>query len=235
MTPKWRVRFRQFGRSTKSLQYSVYYAECWRVSRRYKPGMCGSFLSYKLEGNKNNNKHIGCLASTGRGRDENYYYSQHHRAFTTKLLRKYRNISREDANKVADDFVRILQIANAGHVCSRPGPGTARYNTEHDVVIEISPSEPRPESDVIIPKDMVGSPRAALPATTASIVDLSKAEDGKDGTCAVCLEGMGRWMKMKMPCKHSFHATCIIKWLLESHSCPMCRHQLPAARFKQFY
>ncbi|XP_026410204.1 E3 ubiquitin-protein ligase RNF181-like [Papaver somniferum] len=49
--------------------------------------------------------------------------------------------------------------------------------------------------------------------------------------CAICLE-LSRVKEeiSRMPCGHIFHADCLISWLEQSNSCPMCRfkveHQL---------
>uniref|UniRef100_A0A914W6Z9 E3 ubiquitin-protein ligase RNF181 n=1 Tax=Plectus sambesii TaxID=2011161 RepID=A0A914W6Z9_9BILA len=31
---------------------------------------------------------------------------------------------------------------------------------------------------------------------------------------------------VKMPCKHQFHASCILPWLSKTNSCPVCRYEL---------
>jgi hypothetical protein len=42
--------------------------------------------------------------------------------------------------------------------------------------------------------------------------------------CSVCLSGMTVKNSRVTPCGHVFHETCLIDWLTESVTCPMCRH-----------
>ncbi|KAI3944489.1 hypothetical protein MKW92_044973 [Papaver armeniacum] len=55
--------------------------------------------------------------------------------------------------------------------------------------------------------------------------------DGKDSSsCAVCLEGIIDGSKISnMPCLHMFHSACLVTWLHESNSCPICRRQVDPA------
>ncbi|KAL5554006.1 hypothetical protein UlMin_041407 [Ulmus minor] len=47
------------------------------------------------------------------------------------------------------------------------------------------------------------------------------------GDCAVCLEGFSeRKYRLCLPCLHVFHENCIVSWLLESTSCPLCRFEI---------
>ncbi|GLT29872.1 hypothetical protein SLA2020_047090 [Shorea laevis] len=45
------------------------------------------------------------------------------------------------------------------------------------------------------------------------------------GVCAVCLEDMsgGATELIEMPCRHYFHQSCILAWLVKKLSCPLCR------------
>lgn len=51
---------------------------------------------------------------------------------------------------------------------------------------------------------------------------------GIENTCAVCKDEftIGE-LCLLMPCKHHFHKDCLIPWLKERNSCPVCRYELP--------
>ncbi|XP_055962007.1 uncharacterized protein LOC130014727 [Mercurialis annua] len=68
-------------------------------------------------------------------------------------------------------------------------------------------------------------------ATKSSVDALDRinvsADDGME--CSVCLEGIEvSEPAIRMPCLHYYHQDCIVKWLCQNHSCPLCRYELPA-------
>ncbi|CDY26096.1 BnaC06g11000D [Brassica napus] len=51
--------------------------------------------------------------------------------------------------------------------------------------------------------------------------------------CSVCLDDFEVGAEAKqMPCKHNFHADCLLPWLELHSSCPVCRYQLPTDETK---
>ncbi|KAL0346124.1 UNVERIFIED_CONTAM: putative E3 ubiquitin-protein ligase RHC1A [Sesamum radiatum] len=74
--------------------------------------------------------------------------------------------------------------------------------------------------------------RVSLPASRTSInalptIKISKKHVRADSTCAICQERfeLGSQVR-KLPCKHLYHSDCIVSWLEQRSSCPVCRQQL---------
>ncbi|XP_012843165.1 PREDICTED: uncharacterized protein LOC105963319 [Erythranthe guttata] len=68
--------------------------------------------------------------------------------------------------------------------------------------------------------------RVLVKRTVAEYSSSNDDEDGGFGTCTVCLEGFSN-EAYSMPCGHYFHGDCIREWLRTSHSCPVCRYEVP--------
>lgn len=74
-----------------------------------------------------------------------------------------------------------------------------------------------------------------VPTCDHAIEMLTRAkieEVESDQRCVICLEDIEKegecaLLLLKMPCLHVFHEECIIRWLKTSHSCPICRFNMP--------
>jgi len=70
-----------------------------------------------------------------------------------------------------------------------------------------------------------------IPVVQISEVHCKKLDDGKsleNPLCTVCQENMPMGIKaMVVPCGHIFHPDCILPWLKDHNTCPVCRYELP--------
>lgn len=79
--------------------------------------------------------------------------------------------------------------------------------------------------------------RFAAPAASARVVDsattiMSYREDtsGSDQgskTCAICCDEFDVGVQVRLlPCLHMYHVGCIDRWLAQSRTCPVCKHEI---------
>ncbi|CAN6478068.1 unnamed protein product [Victoria cruziana] len=65
---------------------------------------------------------------------------------------------------------------------------------------------------------------AAIP--TVKITQAILADDSLN--CAICKDEFEADVDAKqLPCRHIYHGDCILPWLSQHNSCPICRYQLP--------
>ncbi|XWS65969.1 hypothetical protein CRYUN_Cryun05aG0159500 [Craigia yunnanensis] len=74
-------------------------------------------------------------------------------------------------------------------------------------------------------------PPASKAAVEAMLtVEIDETHIYNELYCAVCKEQFELGTKVRnMPCNHLYHSNCILPWLQLRNSCPVCRHELPAA------
>ncbi|KAH8743240.1 hypothetical protein F5883DRAFT_48431 [Diaporthe sp. PMI_573] len=72
---------------------------------------------------------------------------------------------------------------------------------------------------------------AAPPASESAIEKLEKTEldrqmmgDGAKVDCTICIDELYLGDDVTvLPCKHWFHGECVVRWLEEHNTCPICR------------
>ncbi|KAL6009913.1 putative E3 ubiquitin-protein ligase rhc1a [Asimina triloba] len=92
---------------------------------------------------------------------------------------------------------------------------------------------PGPGLDEILEQLTQNSRRGPPPAPRSAIdamptIKISQRHLRIDSHCPVCKERFELGIEAReMPCKHIYHQDCIIPWLVQHNSCPVCRHELP--------
>lgn len=72
------------------------------------------------------------------------------------------------------------------------------------------------------------APRSAIDAMPT--VKITQRHLRGDSHCPVCKDKFELGSEAReMPCKHLYHSDCIIPWLVQHNSCPVCRLELPSS------
>ena len=133
-------------------------------------------------------------------------------SFSIRNLRNGRsnsNFSNRIGNRIFDLLNRIATIQN--------------YNDEVDNIIN---------QIMINDTNKYGNPPAsknAIEKLQKCKIDMEKLKEfGIENSCAVCKEEFTVGEEcLLMPCQHHFHGNCLLPWLNERNSCPVCRYELP--------
>ncbi|XP_068659208.1 probable E3 ubiquitin-protein ligase RHC1A [Aristolochia californica] len=106
-----------------------------------------------------------------------------------------------------------------------PGVGLRRANISDYFV--------GPGLDELIEQLTRNDQRGPPPAPRSSIeamptVKITQRHLRGDSHCPVCKERFELGTECReMPCKHIYHSECIVPWLVQHNSCPVCRLELP--------
>ncbi|KAK6936924.1 Zinc finger, RING-type [Dillenia turbinata] len=85
----------------------------------------------------------------------------------------------------------------------------------------------------LIEQLMLNDRRGPPPASHSSIdamptIKITQGHLRIDSHCPVCKEKFELDSDARqMPCNHIYHSDCIVPWLVQHNSCPVCRHELP--------
>ena len=55
-------------------------------------------------------------------------------------------------------------------------------------------------------------------------LEVGRMEEGEEGHCSVCLDPLTLGQETRrLPCGHTYHRSCVDRWLLQKRKCPLCK------------
>lgn len=84
-------------------------------------------------------------------------------------------------------------------------------------------------------KETRGATTAELKHATCvlPLTKINTLTDHVDIECSICHESyLGTDIVRRLPCAHTFHQTCIDKWLESSRQCALCKHEITSPHAK---
>lgn len=146
-----------------------------------------------------------------------------------------------DTNELSRIFSNVMRDVHPSDGEQRGGPPVGFVQGLREILNLINPGNAalgdavysQEALDQIITNLMEANPQsnAAPPATEQALRDLdrravtSEMLTGESSTdCTICIEELKEGdMAAFLPCKHWFHADCVVLWLKEHNTCPICR------------
>lgn len=113
-----------------------------------------------------------------------------------------------------DDDFASANVAEFGHPGDHLGPGLQQ------LIQHLAENDP----------NRYGTPPASVSAIEGllSIIISEEHLNMDTSHCAVCKDEFKLSLDVKqLPCKHLYHPECILPWLAQHNSCPVCRFELP--------
>ena len=74
--------------------------------------------------------------------------------------------------------------------------------------------------------DPQAEPVRTQPVPTHRIHQLPLVEGEAGSSCPICLGETEQQQVKRLPCGHTYHSSCIDRWLQQNHTCPTCRASL---------
>jgi hypothetical protein len=142
-----------------------------------------------------------------------------HTRFFNNVLRDTGPPGNREAGGNAPTFARglqeLLSLFNPAHAVA----GDAVYSQEALDQIITNLMEAHPQSNAAPPAS-----NEALAGLDRRPVDASMLDGESKTECTICIDDMNVGdLAAFLPCKHWFHEACVVLWLKEHNTCPVCR------------
>ncbi|KAH6812912.1 hypothetical protein C2S51_021930 [Perilla frutescens var. frutescens] len=164
--------------------------------------------------------------------NEEYIQGPRFMEAATSFLRRHRAVRSNVSERAANSWNSFL-IFSGDMPVRMPGSGgvveflneTLGFRRENGGDYFIGPGVEEFFQHVTLEPDNQRASRSSIDALPT--VKISKKHVRSDCTCAVCKERFELGSQViKLPCKHLYHSDCIVPWLQQRSSCPVCRQQL---------